>query len=240
MKLKKIILVISIIIVLFIGINVVLSKTFNKIYKNNVLYQYEFDDIKDVIINTNKAKIIVKESDNDKVKIKITGKDNKDLDIKFDKGIIINYYVRSFINSYLDVKITIETPKNNLNNVYINTNSGSVDVLDGKNINVKSKTSNIKIGEGHIITLESKYGDINIDKVTNSLFVKNEYGDVDIEDADLKCISNIYAMEGNITINKINDIEIYNKDRVDKKNYKLSLLVYSNNGTIKIGDKKYE
>lgn len=124
-------------------------------------------------------------------------------------------------NNYGDINIK-DFPNANIK---INEKAGDVEVLSAKEIKINNDYGDIKIGRVIYADVNAKAGDIEIDSVTdlktinnygditigsvlNSLSIKEDCGDVEIDNLNITQNSNIQNDYGDIEIGRTNNIYI--------------------------------
>ena len=105
-------------------------------------------------------------------------------------------------------KIIVEIPEDYDKEIVINNAFGNINVENVKDLKIIEDFGDIKINEVNNLELTNAFGDSKIDKVTNYINLHNNFGDIKIEELDLKKDSNIVTDFGDIRINKVNEVEI--------------------------------
>lgn len=199
----------------------------------------------------NNIKVVFK---GDKDNLKVIEKNNKlYVDIVEKNFIYLDFYTELFkleiyLPSNYNKVIRIDNEYGNVRidefteaNFEINQEYGILKLLDSAFVTIHNEHSNIKIessdkvrielDDGNInikdvggIYIESEYSNINIDSVLNYIKIKNENGNININNLNLADNSYIYNEYGNINIDLINEIYIKSKikrgNKTIKNNYK--------------------
>ncbi len=195
-KVKKIRFIIIIGISLFIG-------GFIMIYENNsrIVLDRKYDYLDQIVIDADLSNVVVKYIGSNDINVVIYGKD-KDI-IKVDEGntdIIINKQSsREFCLFNCEDKIILYLPKY-FKKLDVRTDLGNVD------------TSEVNLEELYVY---SEAGNINAGLV-NKAIIYSEIGNTTINEIDGKEDSSISSNTGNITINKINNLNVDAKSNVGK------------------------
>lgn len=253
-------------------VNVSNSLVLDEIYENEFNHIEIESDASDIYIketNDNKSKVIVYgdpkrtevTTENNKLQIKSRAKKcvffcvnvkaskieiylskdyNNTIDIKNDYGDI---EIGNFKESDIKIKescgdIFISTAKN----IDIVNDYGNVEINNGNIINVKESCGDVKIGTVNDLTVENKYGDIDIKNVNNYMDIKDDCGDIEIDNVSINKNSYIKNSLGNIEINSTNDIHINAKtslgDTEVRNNYQSDtvLTIKNNCGDIEVNN----
>lgn len=216
------------------------TKIYEKVYEN---------DFKDIDIDTSAANIEIKTGSENKVVIygdeKLLSIDDiTNLSIRYDsepchffciniKSAKIEVYLKEEYNGKIDINndygdIEIADFKNSTVNV--NSSFGDTKVRGAKEVSLSSSCGDIDIGEVENAEVHNNYGDISINKITNKASIKDDCGDIEIDEVDLKENSTIENNFGDIKVKKTNDIMIESKvslgdNKVNKNNYKSDIVL---------------
>lgn len=216
------------------------TKIYEKVYEN---------DFKDINIDTSAANIEVKTGSENKVVIygdeKLLSIDDiTNLSIRYDsepchffciniKSAKIEVYINEEYNGKIDINnVYGDIEIDNFKNAKVNIDSsyGETKVRGAKEVNLSSSCGDIEIGEVENAEVHNNYGDINISKITNKASIKDDCGDIEIDEVDLKENSTIENNFGDITVKRTNDIMIESKvslgdNKVNKNNYKSDIVL---------------
>lgn len=204
-------------------------------------YENSFSEIK---IDTDAANVVVLNSSDDKVKLKVYGK-KKDvtvlessvlkIDVKQEcKGFCINQKIS---------KIEIYLPSDYNKKLTIKNNYGDIKIANFDNmlLNAKLNCGDIKIDSIYDAIIKNNYGDIKIDRVYNYVDLSDDCGDIKIDELNINKDSIIEDNLGNIKINKTNEIYIDGEtdlgDVKVNKNYRhsdITLKISNDCGDIKV------
>lgn len=207
----------------------------NKISKTKILdevYENTFDDID---ITTDISNIVIKQSDDDNVRVIIYGNLDKD---KFsvdstNDDLKINYKGKKCFGFCFNVemsKIEVYIPSNYDKNIVVKNaygdieigeflnaditvveDCGDVSITGAKRVDVKNKLGDIKVDQANYAKIEDNCGDVKVGKV-DDITVKNNLGDIKI-----KSVNNYLNIDedcGDIEIDNL----VLNKDSVIKNN----------------------
>ena len=194
------------------GIFSIGSKSTNIIYDK----QFELEDIKDIGIKQDAGDIIIKESENDSIKVVLYGENEGDAQVELNNGKLTidnTHNRRSFVFFNFGVTkndIIIYVPSNYSNNVKINNDYGECKITDLENatINIDCDCGNVEIGKIKNAIIKCDYGNIEIKEIMNKCDIKADCGNIQIDTISIKENSSIKADLGNIDINNTNDIYI--------------------------------
>ena len=205
--------------------------SFNIAEYKEIAIDEQYDNIYDKItIDSKAAKITIKETDEDKIKVIVYADKEKTKVEKNNNALrIINDIdgCRGFCFKQTIAKIELYLPSTYSNTLTINNNFGDIDVADFDNLtlnidedagnikighikngNIENNAGNITIAEAENLTINEDAGNIEIGKVTNKLDIKEDAGNIKIDTIDIKENSNIKNDLGNIEIGKTNKIKI--------------------------------
>ena len=194
------------------GIFSIGSKSTNIIYDK----QFELEDIKDIDIKQDAGDIIIKESENDSVKVVLYGENEGDAQVELNNGKLTidnTHNRRSFVFFNFGVTkndIIIYVPSNYSNDIKIKNDYGECEITDLENatVNINCDAGNVEIGKIRNATIKCDYGNIEIKEIMNKCDIKADCGNIQIDTISIKENSSIKADLGNIDINNTNDIYI--------------------------------
>ena len=171
MKSKKgaiaLIILLSAIAILLLGIMILLLmnrgnfnvKLFNFNIDTKILYEKEFDSasINELQIKDTSANVFVKESDNDKIKIVVQGREGENVKESFENHKLelerektIKNSIVFFWGTVKKEEVNIYLPKNYNKKINIQTTSGDISFINLEEAEVKMKTSSGEIQGGNI------------------------------------------------------------------------------------------
>lgn len=137
--------------------------------------------------------------------------------------------VGDFSNTSFDIESSCGDIKlHSGKDINIESDYGDVEIDNAFDVNVKSSCGDIVIDTARNVTAKNDYGNINIERVSNYMNLKNNCGDIEIGEVNIKKDSNIESDFGDIEIESIN--EIYIDAHTDlgevniSKNYNRSLI----------------
>jgi len=124
-----------------------------------------------------------------------------------------NDYGNVTIGSFENAEITVENDCGDIkveagNIVKLENDLGDIELGFASNAEIKQNCGKIEVGEVGDIKAENDLGDIKIEKVTNSLQIKDDCGDIVIDDITITKNSSITNDLGKIKIGFTNDIYI--------------------------------
>jgi hypothetical protein len=151
-----------------------------------------------------------------KIEVYVPENYNNEINIESNYG---NITIPKLNNSIINIDsdcgdICIEEVKKlKLKNSY-----GNITINKVNNASLNSSTGDIKVGTVNNLIAKNDYGNININKVKNYLNIKNDSGDITINNLFINKASSIKNDYGNIKINKTNEIYIDAKTTVGNLN----------------------
>lgn len=194
------------------GIFSIGSKSINIIYDK----QFELEDIKDIDIKQDAGDIIIKESENDNIKVVLYGENEEDAQVELNNGklsIDNTYRRKSFVFFNFGVTtndIIIYMPSNYSNEIKVKNDYGKCEMTDLENatVNIDCNAGNVELGKIKNATLKCDYGNIEIKEILNKCDIKANCGNIKIDKISIRENSNIKADLGDVDINSTNDIYI--------------------------------
>ena len=198
------------------------KKSENLIYDE--VYYNTFDLIS--IENDGYADIVIKETDEPSVNVKVyANRDNLEY-IKDDNNIKIKSKSKTcsiFCDEETSV-IEINLPRTYSNKIEINSDVGPVTIgeFDNSIIDLKVDTGDVKIKAAKDLNIDSDAGIIYIDRVNGKLNLVNDTGDISIDNLLVTEDSYIETDVGNINILRTSNIKIVTKNGSRLSNIKTS------------------
>ena len=179
---------------------------------------YDLDGKENLNIRTVAANVIIKENNENNIKVAIYGKEGLEINANEDeKNLLIdfkdqdeNHVFAIGINDFTN-KMVIYLPRNYANSINIDTKYGNIDIgldLNNTSLEIDSEYGNIDMKYIKNAKVECEFGNIQIEKVLNKIDLKTNYGNIMIEELDINEDSNIVTEYGNIEITKTSDIRI--------------------------------
>ncbi len=174
---------------------------------------YELEDIDNIYIKSDAGDIKVERSTSGKVEVVIYAEkdakvesnlDNRKLEINSNANNKKGFF--KWGNNANEVVVFV--PENYDKEINISNDYGECTIGDFENSNIKLKANcgDIKIGEIKGIDATCNYGNIKIGTVYNKCDIKADYGNIVINNVQIKENSSIKANCGNIDIKEVNDI----------------------------------
>ena len=187
---------------IIIGITLLIG-AFILIYENgsSIVLERSYSNLEQIVIDSDLSDVEVKYIGSDEVNVVVYGK-NHDI-IKVDEGrtdiVIEKESSREIcIFNCLD-KIILYLPKN-FKKLEVNTSLGNVDTRE---VNIEKLYVNTSAG--------------NIDAgLVNEVIIKNDIGNTSIKEIDATSDCSISSNTGDVTIDKVNNINIYADSNVGK------------------------
>lgn len=249
MKSKRIVFLISLLVVIAIILIVFMVLVINKkgivfsngISKNVIVDEVYSDDINNLNLDVREALVSIKRSNDENIRVKIYSEyENTSVNVSNNSlNIVSNNKPCKFICfNYRSTKIEIYLNKDYEFNMDIKNNYGDVliDEFDNAYMNIKLDCGDLEIKSAKEAVIVNKYGDIDVGKILKAN-IKADAGDININEAQELVVNNNY---GDINIKDINgyldildncgDIEIDNL--ILSKNSKIK----NDYGDIKIGE----
>lgn len=202
---------ISVIVILIIlaGLYYISSRNYKP--SKNLIVEDTYE-LKDIIIKSNASNINIIDSDEQIIKVKIYGDENRTTIEDYDK-LTIKSNIREckfFCLKNEIASIEISIPKDYNNNLIIDNDYGKVKVGNFKNgdFDIEVDAGKVNISEVKNIKLDVDAGDIKIGKINNRLNIEADAGNVIIDEVNLNENSTIDIDAGNLEIGKTNEIFI--------------------------------
>ena len=181
---------------------------------DEISYDTEYDEeINYISIDGNLANVNIKESDTNKFKLLIHSKKDK-TDVKINNK-------KLYIHTEMDTckflcfnekvaQIDIYVPREYKDEIKINNSIGDIKIanIESLNLNIETKTGDIKIDKVLKCYIKTKTGDININSV-DDLEIETKVGDIEI--ASVTGVLDIETKTGDI---KINNVEIKDNSHI--------------------------
>ena len=180
----------------------------------NIIFDKVYDEkIEKLEIISSAGDINFKESLDGKFKVVVYGRNAQDLKVEFENSILrIDYSEKNKIISFGVNKkdILIYIPKEYENYIDLRADYGDIDIADLENadISIKESCGNVKLGKIKNARIENSYGDIKIEEVLNKCDIKNDCGDIKIQNLYIQEFSNINSSFGDIKIGNTNEIYV--------------------------------
>ena len=217
------------------GIFSIGSKSTNIIYDK----QFELEDIKDIGIKQDAGDIIIKESENDSIKVVLYGENEGDAQVELNNGKLTidnTHNRRSFVFFNFGVtKIDANCPLNTAvkNLIGIIKLLMFFILLIASTVNIDCDAGNVEIGKIRNATIKCDCGNIEIKEIMNKCDIKADCGNIQIDTISIKENSSIKVDLGNIDINNTNDIYIdadvdLGKTNINKNNRNASVTLKVN------------
>lgn len=161
---------------------------------------------------------------------------------------VVNNYGDIYIDHFLEAEIDINEDCGNVRVdagriVSINSSYGDINLGKVNKALIKGSAGNIKIDEVNDAEVENDFGDIEIGKIRNYLDIRNNSGDITIDNVSLEKNSSIKCDFGDVKIGSTNEIYIVAKadfgDTEIDHNYNksdITLTVENNCGDIEINN----
>lgn len=129
-------------------------------------------------------------------KVKIT---NNYGDIEIDKFNEANFEIES---DFGDVDIL------GAQNINVRSDFGDIEILEAKDVFINSSAGDIDIDTVEALQVQNDFGDIDVKRISNSLKLESDSGDITLKDVILKKSSSIKNGYGDIEINYIRDVNV--------------------------------
>lgn len=221
-----------------------------------------YEEITDIKIDSNMADIVIKESNENNIKLVVYG--DKDKSSAFMNNNVLNVKVRMkkcrgfcFNSKIAKVEISIPTTYKNKLVIYddvgdikignfkelvlkIVTDSGDIDIDNVNKANIKADTGDIDINKINDVTINTNVGDIKLGSVNKYLNIDTDTGNIKIEKANLTKNSKIKTDVGDVKIKSTNAYVDAKTDvgdiKIDNNNRKseIELAIKTDVGDIKV------
>lgn len=204
--------------------------------------------VENLKILSNAGDIEIKESTDKKIHITVYGENPDELKVTLNNNelnIDFSEYTKKFIafNFYTN-DIIVYIPKEYSKQININSKYGDCKILDLENatISINQDCGDIELGKVKNITIDSKYGDIDINTILNKCNLESDCGDININKAEIKEDSSIESNLGDIKISETNDIYVDAKTdlgdtkvNTNNRHSEITLKIQNDCGDIKVG-----
>ncbi len=183
---------------------------------------YEFDNISSVDINLINAKLEIKKSDSDKVRVEVVSElstvevenNNDELDVIEDS--YANFLGMRIKSDYDKNEIIIYLPEKEYDNIHIDLGNGETNILElnAKSIQIHGSTGNVEIENiiSEYTGIFGSSGDINIEKLkTKDILIDTNIGNIDIN-AEIDGEGNIDSSTGTLNLNLLGGKDKYQLD----------------------------
>ncbi len=229
------ILVVLIIFLLFIMISGLRGKSFwgfnnFSMVSDELIIEKTYEKIFDeIVLDISAGEINIEKSSSDEVKVLVYGEENRlkyndsdKLNIRYASKSCIGFCfnreiakVDIYLPESYEGTIKIDSDYGNINigefinaNIDIKASFGNTEIEKVDRLKINSDAGNVEIGEVNYVTGKLDFGKIDIDKVNALIDLKNNCGDIEIDELLITENSKIEADMGNIHINKTSDIFI--------------------------------
>ena len=199
----------------------------------NIIYDNQFDleKIKKIDIKQDAGDIIIKESENDSIKVVLYGENEEDAQVELNNGNLTinnkhsrkNYGLFNIGNIKNDIILYV--PSYYSNEININNDYGKCEAIDleSATLNIDCDYGNVELGKIKNAFIKCDYGNIEVEQILNKCNIKADCGNVEIDTISIIENSNIKSDCGNIEINNTNDIYIdaevdLGKTKINKNN----------------------
>lgn len=175
----------------------------------------EMSNIENIEINQDYGDVKFEESEDNNIKVKIYGKDEKDAKVELmnNKLKIENINRRKFALINLGTRkseIIVYLPKNYSKDIDIKVNCGNATLenTDNANIKVECNAGNVKLKKAKNANIKCDLGDVKAEEILNKCDIEVDCGNVKIEKLTLNEDSKIKLNLGDVKIDQINEIYI--------------------------------
>lgn len=257
-------LIISLIILMYAVINKKISFNFSLGFSSEIIEEIQIDkkyeeNFKEININTNAAKIEIKKSEDDMIKLKAYSKEGYSKEEANNDTLTItveNEECKFLCMNIKMAKVELYIPEDYENKININNKYGDIEIdkFENLELEINEDAGDIKIGSVNTAVVDNKYGDIDIDYIkigtitasagdikinnANNLKIENKYGDIELNNVNEYV--NIQADCGDIEINNLNIIEdsniLNNYGDIEIKNTNAYVDAHTNLGDSKINN----
>lgn len=204
--------------------------------------------VENLKILSNAGDIEIKESTDEKIHITVYGENPDELKVTLNNNelnIDFSEYTKKFIafNFYTN-DIIVYIPKEYSKQININSKYGDCKVIDLENatISINQDCGDIELGKVKNITIDSKYGDTDINTILNKCNLESDCGDININKAEIREDSSIESNLGDIKISETNDIYVDAKTdlgdtkvNTNNRHSEITLKIQNDCGDIKVG-----
>lgn len=187
----------------------IMNFNFSNKVSNNILFEEIYQELPNKIkVKVNSADILIKNSSDDNVHIKIYADKEKikKYDVDTDNGLNISVQNKNCIGFCFNIirsKVIIYLPSNYDKELILNNNYGDIEIDSFENLSVTANldAGDIDIKKVNIASIDNNYGDISID-IVNKASIKESCGDVSVNKAKNISVINNY---GDINIKNVTE-----------------------------------
>lgn len=187
--------------------------------------EFEIFNIQNINVKQDTGDVIIKEAQNDNIKVIIYGEDVSDVSVNMDDGNLnIDYYNEKnfhFFN-FGNIKndIIIYVPATYADNINLKNDYGNIEITDLENatVDINNDCGNVKLGKIKNAVVECDCGNVEINEILNKFDIEVNCGNVEIDKIFINEDSNVEVDLGDIDINSTNDIYIDANVDLGKKN----------------------
>lgn len=181
--------------------------------ENIIFDQIYVENIKDLEIKSAAGDITFEKSTDENIRVVVYGKDKNNLEVTLkDDNLEVDYSVHHTVFNFGVVlnDIIIYIPENYSNYINIKANYGDIKIIDLENttINIEEDCGDVELGKIRNAEIDNSYGDIKIDTVLNKCKIKNDCGNIKINNLQIQEESSIESSLGDVKIGNTNDIYV--------------------------------
>lgn len=244
-----VILILFLIALLCFGITGKLNLGYFSSNSQTIIYEhnYEIEGIENIVVKNSYGDITIKESEGNMVSIIAYGNDDSKINVKNENNILeikSSHPKKWFFGNSGEIQIEIMVPRSFANNIELENDLGDIDIENFENATLKitEDCGDVTVGSVKNITVSNSLGDIEIKSILNKCSIKNDCGNLKIDELNINENSNIKLDLGDVKISNVNDIYIdaetdLGKVKLDSNNRssEITLKIENDCGDIKVG-----
>lgn len=177
---------------------------------------YEVAQIENLEVISSMGDITLKESTDGKVRVVAYGKNEQDLKVTLEGGILkVDFSEYNHKNGFFGMNfyrndLEIYLPNDYAKEIHLNSDYGDIQVIDLENasIYVDADCGDITLGKVKNVLAKNDYGNVKIESVLNKAEIELSCGDVKINAMEIAENSSIINNFGDIKIGTTNEIYI--------------------------------
>lgn len=195
-----------------------------------LLNEYYNQEVRTIHIESISSDVTLKETEETQIHVEVYGKENEYVESKIENetlNISKKGKIFCFGFCFFKEEIIVYVPKDVLLNIEVKTTSGDIEMssIKGNEVNLKSTSGDLKLGEvntadlystsgeiilekGNTIQVKTTSGDISLNRIETKLNAESVSGDIKINSLEIENDSKIKTTSGDVLINEINNAYI--------------------------------
>ena len=209
-------------------------------YSDTLVESKEFDEAEEINIKTDVIDVFVEHSETDKIVVEIYSEELQDHKIELvDNKLNVEAKTKNKVSFFFfakSSKVVVKLPSNYDKKVFVNVETGDINVSDfeSADFDIYTRTGDIKVGKLNYIKTDSDTGDVKIDS-SKTVDVKSNTGDLRVGTVDYLTVK---GRTGDVNVDTINnkvDIQHTTGDvRIERANITEDSYITNTTGDVKI------